>query len=144
MFATCPKQLFQQAQESAPTKGASMNATDNSTAPADAGAQSTTETEVNAVINEALSVASPFIPGGPVAVKVAEMTGLAPAAVHLGFMFAHMFHHPKVQAAIAAANAPAPAPAPEPNAAEIARQQKVKEITEQLAALQSQLDKLKS
>lgn len=113
-------------------KGATMtDANQNQTAVSDK------ETEVNQIANEALNLAAPFIPGGPVAVKVAQISGLAPEAIHLGFVFAHLFSHPKV-APIVAAAVPAPAAAPDPKAQAIAAIQK------QMADLQKQLQDLQT
>src|SRR5579859_6220277 len=104
-------------------------------------APTTKEQQVDEVVNEAVAVAAPFIPGGPVAAKIAGLTGLAPAAVHLGFMFAHLFSHPKVQAAM---GQPAAVPAPDPAAAAAAaaekqKQDAIKAIQDQMAELQKKL-----
>lgn len=97
------------------------------------------EQEVNQIANEALNLAAPFIPGGPVAVKVAQLSGLAPEVIHLGFVFAHLFSHSKVAPIVAASAAvPAPAPAPDPKASAIAAiQAQMKELQDKLANLQN-------
>ena len=97
------------------------------------------EIAVEQVANEALNLAAPFLPGGAAAAKVAEFTGLAPAAIHLGFLFAHLFSHPRVAPIVAAAAPPPPpAPAPDPRAEAIAAIQKqMKDLQEQLAKLES-------
>lgn len=51
------------------------------------------EEQVDAVVEAASKVAANWI-HSPKAIKaLSEATGLGPFAVHLGFMFAHMFHH---------------------------------------------------
>lgn len=116
-------------------------------ASAAAGDSTTKEQQVDEIINEAVAVAAPFIPSGKVTSQVASLTGLAPAAVHLGFIFAHLFSHPKVQAAL---GQPAAVPAPDPAAAAAAAAAKqrqdaiaaidgqMKELQRKLAALQTQ------
>jgi threonine aldolase len=147
-----PNQLFEQQHESNAVSRTSTIAQiaqpkGNPTMTTPVAPVSTKEQEIDAVVNEVTSVAAPFIPGGAVAQKVAQMTGLAPAVVHLGFMFAHLFSHPKVAPVVAAA-APAPSDAPaEPTAEQIAAAKKADAIAliqKQMLDLQAQLNALQN
>src|SRR6185295_7570173 len=102
------------------------------TEPTQAVETTSKEEQVNAVIDSSLTVAFPFIPGGAVA-KVAAASGLSHELVHLGFMFAHLFSHPKVAPIVQAALPPAAPVAPLPDPAEAAKKARIKELQVELA-----------
>lgn len=114
-----------------------MNPTQENNTTMTANDNTNKEQQVNEVVNEVLQTAAPFIPGGAIAAKVASVTGLAPEVVHLGFLFAHLFSHPKVAQVVAAA-APAPvAIDPAIAAAAAAKAKQIADLKAQLASLES-------
>jgi hypothetical protein len=131
------------------TQQAESNQTTAADAQSQATGSSSVEQEIEQIVGGAATIASPFIKSTPATAAFSAALSFAPEVIHLGVLFASIFRHPTVQAAIvAAANATAPAApvvaapvvAPAPTAAQIAaaaRAAQIADLQKQLADLQS-------